>query len=94
MKYKGTVKLSYELLKSLIGLDENEEISNVHVDPERETVNIIVSSNARSTHSMEVIEGAVIPTMYAYGLENLSQRRKDKLAKIMEAVNELQQDIL
>lgn len=64
MKYRGRIKVSFELLKELLKLEDNVDITNVirtEDDQNYETFTIYLSSDEKSSFTYNVPEGAKIP---------------------------------
>lgn len=64
MKYRGRIKVSFELLKQLLQLEDHVDITNIiraEDDLNYETFTIFVGSNDKSSVTYNVPEGAKIP---------------------------------
>lgn len=64
MKYKGRMKVTFELLKHLLQLEDHVRITNVIRDEDDhnyETFTIFVDSDDKSAVTYNVQEGAKIP---------------------------------
>lgn len=64
MKYRGKVRVTLELIKELLRLPENVEITNIITtdeDLERETVTLCLMSKEKTDATLPVVEGAKVP---------------------------------
>lgn len=64
MKYRGRMRVSFELLKELLKLEDHVDITNVvrtEEDQNYETFTIFLSSDNKSSLTYNVQEGAKIP---------------------------------
>lgn len=72
MKYRGRMRVSFELLKELLRLEENVDITNVirtEEDQNYETFSIFLSSDDKSSFTYNVQEGAKIPLTDYRGID-------------------------
>lgn len=66
MKRRGRTTITFELLKDLLRLDENENIINLYRSPEdveKDCFTIIIASETESNHTMQVSEGSRLMPM-------------------------------
>lgn len=64
MKYRGRIKISFELLKELLQLEDHVDITNVirmEDDQNYETFTVFLASENKSSFTYNVPEGAKIP---------------------------------
>lgn len=64
MKYRGKIRVSFELLKDLLQLEENIDITNIirtEEDHDYETFTVFLSSDDKSSCTYSTAECARIP---------------------------------
>lgn len=82
-KFKGKLVVTLELLGELLNLQEGENITHVRMtadDIQRDTVTLIIQSNANTDNVVELAEGQLLPTnVYTNSHKNMWEVLKGKL---------------